>query len=920
MKGFRIKNACFFLTFLCSSLVAFAQQTSVTGKVVDAATNEPLPDVEVHMENTAFTVMTDAKGEFSFNAYKVPLGEQIIGLEKEGFVKKRYPVVVNEGKVLELGTLDLEVDTNEENFQIGTISLSDSQLSNEESTSDNMTGLLQASRDVFLNAAAFDFSATFFNPRGFDSKNGKVLINGIEMNKMYNGRPQWSNWGGLNDAQRNQVFSMGVTPNDYTFGDLAGTNNIIMRASQYQKGGRVSYASSNRSYTGRVMASYNTGLLEDGWAFSFLASRRFGEEGYNDGTLYDANSFFFSVEKQLGENHSLNFTSIYTPNRRGKSSASTQEVYDIKGRSYNEYWGYYDGEIRNSRIREIEEPILMLNHYWDISEKTRLNTNVSYQFGKMGNSRLGNDNATNPRPSYYRNLPSFELAQDPINYESAYKKLVAFQEDGQIDWNNIYRTNILYGGTSRYYLYEDRVDDKQLTANTIISSDISDHITLNGSLNYRRLNSENFANMLDLLGGNGYLDVDTFSTGDERQRDLNNPDRVVEKGDTFRYNYEFDAEEYEAFAQARFSYNKLDFYVAGNGGRTTYQRNGFYKVGVFPDNSLGKSEKLEFTTFGAKAGSTYRISGKHQLRLNLAYIQDAPGLRESFSNSRQNNSTVNNITEVKKQNIDLSYVFQTPTVKARLTGYYTKFEDETDISFYYSNGISFSTGTDNSAFVQEILTGIDKQHIGGEFGIEAQVTPTIKLKGVAAIGQNTYTNNPDLYLTSDDFDEELNLGKSYLKDYHVAGGPQQAYQFGFEYRDPDYWWIGATANYFSHGYVDISPIMRTRNFYSNSSGVVDPNYNEEVARELLKQEQFDDYTLVNVVGGKSWKINDYYLGFFATINNVFDTKYKTGGYEQGRNANYESLLEDNNNPKKQFGSRYWYGYGTTYYLNLYVRF
>ena len=70
-------------------------------------------------------------------------------------------------------------------------------------------------KDVFLNAAAFDFSATFFRPRGLDNANGKVLINGIEMNKQFNGRPQWGDWGGLNDVQRNREFSMGLKASNF---------------------------------------------------------------------------------------------------------------------------------------------------------------------------------------------------------------------------------------------------------------------------------------------------------------------------------------------------------------------------------------------------------------------------------------------------------------------------------------------------------------------------------------------------------------------------------------------------------------------------------------------------------------------------------------------------------------------------------
>lgn len=926
----------FFLTIcmvFLAAVSAVAQNPVVTGKVIDTNSSEPIPDATVTIRNSIFSTLTDARGGFSFSQQSLPQGEQVLVISKEGYNSVEIPVTIQNEDPVILKPILLSVDMRAVEAQIGVISLSDEQLDEDEGTAYNVSGLLQASKDAFLNAASYDFSATFFRPRGYDSEDGKVLINGLEMNKLYNGRPQWSNWGGLNDVMRNQMFSMGMSANEYNFGHLAGTTNIIMRASQYRKGGRISYASSNRSYRGRIMGSYNSGLLPSGWAYSVLLSRRFGDEGYNDGSLYDANSFFASVEKKLNEAHSLNLTAFYTPNRRGKVSANTQEVYDLKGTRYNSYWGKQDGEIRNSRIKEVSEPIIMLNHYWTFSDKTRLNTNVGYQFGKTGNSRLGYDNAPNPDPSYYQKLPSYFLA-DPNgpNYSGAYKAYEKFVNDGQIDWQDIYETNIFYGGTSRYYLYEDRNDDNQLMANTILTSQLTDHINLTAAFNYRNLNSHNFANMLDLLGGNGYLDIDSFETGDAAQTDLNNPDRVVGVDDTFKYSYELDATKYNGFVQGQFSYSKVDFYLAGKVGKTSYQRNGLYRNGNFPDNSFGKSEKLDFTTYGAKAGATYKLSGRHAFEVNSAYFTEAPSLRNSFSNSRQNNDVVKNITEEKNISVDGSYIFRSPIVKARLTGYYTLMQDASEISFYYADGISVRNAdrvVENS-FIQEILTGIDTRNVGAEFGIEAQVTPTIKLKGAAAYGQNTYENNPNLYITSDfngamyegttDRIYSQDYGPSSLKGYRVAGGPQQAYQIGFEYRDPDFWWVGATANYFNSAYIDVSPLTRTENFWMDTDGMPFNDYDPAKARELLKQEKFDDYFLVNVVGGKSWKIKDYYVGFFATINNVLDQVYKTGGFEQGRNANYQTLTDDAAHDTRVFGPKYWYGYGTTYYLNLYVRF
>ncbi|MBT8253400.1 MAG: TonB-dependent receptor [Flavobacteriaceae bacterium] len=926
---------------------AFSQQTIITGSVIETATGEPITEATITIEETQQSTMTDELGVFRFDA-DVPLGEQVLVVSKAGYVSKRYPIVVNEGQTVNITDMTLEIDLTANNDFI--ISLSDDELNADEGFTDNISGLLQSSRDVFLNAAAYDFSSTFFRPRGLDNANGKVLINGVEMNKQFNGRPQWANWGGLNDVQRNQVFSRGIAANEYNFGDLAGTTNIIMRASKYRKGGRVSVASANRSYQGRLMGSYSSGLLEGGWSYSVLASRRFGDEGYIDGTLYDSNSFFAAVEKQLGDNHSLNFTGIYAQNRRGRSTAVTDEVNRLKGREYNPFWGRQEGDLRNSRVRDVIEPILMLNHFWQLSEKTSLNTNMAYQFGKIGNTRIDNGGtqleigpngetfysggARNPDPAYYQNLPSYHLRFDnptPLDFQNAFVHQQEFVTNGQLDWADLYEANALPGNTATYAIQEDRNDDTQFTANTILNTEISDKVTLNASLSYRKLNSENFANLKDLLGATAYLDVDSFAEEDPQssfvltdiaQSDTNNPNRVVVEGDRYKYNFEIDANVINGFAQAQFKYSKIDFYVGANIGKTTYQRNGLFENGYFIGNSFGKSEKLDFSTYGIKGGLVYKFTGRHLLDVNAAYFTKAPSIRNSFSNSRQNNNVVTGLTEETINSIDASYIYRSPLVKARLTGFYTNFSDGSDIAFYFTENLA-GLGIEEDAFVQEVMTNIERRHIGAELGIEAQITPTIKLKAAASVGQYTYANNPDLYLTSDDFPGELRFGdgKTFLKDYHVAGGPERAYQLGFEYRDPDFWWVGATTNYFSNAYVDVSALARSENFGLDYDGLPINGYDDNVARDLLKQEEFNDYFLVNIIGGKSWKINDYFVGFFATINNVLDQEYKTGGFEQSRLANYNDVLEDKSRDYGPvFGSRYFFGNGTTYYLNLYFRF
>ena len=898
-------------------------QNKLKGIIVSNDSEKPLQGVLVKIKNTIKNETTDLNGYFLIKDFQN--GKSILEIKFSGYETQNIPIELF-GKTLDLGVISLFKNLSEDQ-DLSLITITDDEKNNDVSSADNISGLLQSSMDIFLRTAAFEFSSSFFRVKGLDSGNGKVLINGIEMNKIYDGRAQWGNWGGLNDVLRNQEFRSGLTPSDVTFGGLLGSKNMNTRASEQRPGTRVSYSSSNRSYEHRFMATHSTGTLKNGWAFTFSGSRRAGNEGFNDATSYNAYSFFTSIDKNITDNSSISLTGIFTPNRRGKSSPNTQEVYDLKGIKYNDYWGFLNGKQTNSRIKEVSEPILILNHYWDISEKTSINTNIAYQFGKIGNSRIDYNAGANPSPTYYQTLPSYFLRNE--DYRNAYETQKNFLNKGQIDWNRIFdanTTNANLGLENAYVLYEDRNDDKLLTVNTILSKEINSHILINGKISFKQLQSQNFAEVIDLLGGGGYLDIDPFgATEDEKQNNLLNPNRLVGKGDIFKYNFYLNSSVISSFAQAQFNYNKVDFYGAVRFSNTMHQREGLYKNGGFSDTSLGKSKEQKFTNYGMKSGVTYKITGRHLIDINAAYLTTAPTIRNTFSNSRENNNVVFDLKSEKTLSTDISYVFRNPIITSKVTAYYTSIKDATEISFYFADGV----GGDNTAFVQEILSGINKKHLGLEFGLEAQVTSTFKLKGAASVGQFTYDNNPNLVLTTEADSESLSagfvdgfkdFGETNLKNYKLAAGPQNAYSFGFEYRDPDYWWLGATVNFFSNTFIDISPLNRSKNFYLDDDGLPFLDYDKTIAKELLTQEKFSDYSVVNLVGGKSLKIKDYYLSVFATVNNLLNKTYKSGGFEQGRNANYRQLKEDKSLDKPIFGSKYWYGRGTTYFLNVSISF
>lgn len=950
---------CVLLLTLFQLYICNSQVITVEGRVIENNSNQVVPNVKISIKGSLFKVETGSDGRFYIADDKIPEGEQILLVSKKGFISQKIRILINKGQSIDLDPILIEIDTSEEVNTIGVVTIEESELENEDGVSYSASDILQSSQDVFFRAAAFDFGSTFFRIRGLDNSNKEVYINGIKMNRLTNGRALWDNWGGLNDAQRNREFSNGMKALDYGFGSTSSTTNIKMRASQFRFGGRISITSSNRSYQARIMASVNSGITTGGWAYSILLSRRFGQKGSRDGTFYDSNSFFLSVEKKLNEKHSINLTGFYTPIKKGGSTAITNEVKKIKGVRYNPLWGFQNEVMRNSKSKEIKEPVLLLNHYWHLGNETIINTNFGFQYGSIGNTRIDSGGtriialgateayiggARNPFPNYYQRLPSYflrDVNSSAYDHQLAYLAEKELLRNGQLNWKELYMANKISndnGGNSIYVLQEDRSENTQFYINSIFKTIARNNHIFNGKISYRNLKSENYALIKDLLGGNRYLDVDYYAEGETNdiltrvaQSDLKNRNRTVIQGDRYKYNYNIMGSVLSGFGQIQLNYVKYDFYLGARVEHTIYQRNGLYENGNYPgDLSYGLSTKKNFTAFSFKGGVNYKFDGRHFLECNIAQTSRAPTIRNTFVNPRQNNKVVNGLKTENLKNIDLSYFFRNPRVKARVTGYFNTLSNQTNIKYYFSESVR---GKENgSAFLQEVLTDINSRRFGVEMGIELHLTSSLKIKGAASIGENVFTNNPNQYFSSDDFTGVegvpgisegvllLGRGRSWIKNYHVSGGPERAYQIGLEYSSPDYWWGSVSCNYFSNSYMDISTLRRSDGFLTDHNGNLINSYNKEMAAHLLQQQNFEPFYLVNAVSGKSWRIRQLNIGLFVSVNNLLGKEFVLAGFESSRYADYRKLIEEDRRENPVFGPRYLFGGGTSYYLNLYVRF
>ncbi|MET3730639.1 carboxypeptidase-like regulatory domain-containing protein [Moheibacter stercoris] len=897
--------------------IALMGQTRVSGIVKDASTGKEVYDLSVLLVETGEEVRTDRIGYFQF--VDVKPGTYTIRISGTGYSRMEQPLMVGNENRIELG--DLNVQFNPISDTLGVITLTEDELDDDESSSQSSVGLLQSSQDVFASTAAYDLGAYWFRVRGYDNKYNDVFFNGVKMNKIDNGRVTFNNWGGLNDiTRRPSELTYGLEPSSTALGDIGGVTNFDTRPSTLPKRTSLSYSFTNRSYRNRVMATYNTGLMNNGWGFTVSGSRRWAEEGRIEGTFYDAWAYYLGVEKKFNDRHTLHLTAFGAPNRRATNSPNTQEVYDLAGTDYNSYWGWQDGEKRSERVRKTHEPIAMLTHHWNIGNNSKLLTSVAYQMGSDSGTRLDWYKANNPSPTYYRNMPSFYLqsGQDNPAMAEMFTNMWKDGSFGQLDWTSLYGMNHLRnlaGKSAAYVLAEDFQDDKTLTVSTNFKTKIESNIDLVMAVTYQNTKSENYREIADLLGGNFFSNVDDFAdAGQSGQFDSMNPDREVKEGDRYEYDYEINRQYADFFIQTKANWDWLTWTFGATVSNTSFYREGNFQHYLYMNDSYGKSKTYDFWNFGVKTNFLFKFDGRNFIALNGQYSTNAPTADEVFVNARGNSLSVPDLKNAQIMSGELSYIYRAPRVKAKATGFYTLAKDEMEKSFGY---------IDNEAqtyFAAELLNGVDKQYFGTELAIEAQVTTAISVTAVASIGQYTYNNNPDYYLFSDDLTGGYkDFGKTYLKDYKLSNGPQQGYSLGIEYRSPNYWWLGVSGNYLMANYFDVSPFNRTRDF-ADLANNPDTNFIDEgTLRSLLKQHQTTDEFMLNVNVGKTFRFGKYNMGISGTVNNVLNNKnYITSGFEQMRGGSYQNMLDENY--RTTFGPKMWYDQGISYFLNVYFRF
>ncbi len=823
-----------------------------------------------------------------------------------------------------------ETDTvNSSNGILPIFSTGTSDMSGNNLQSQDVTSLLGSTRDIFMQTVSMHFITARFRYRGYNTDNMTVMMNGVRLNSLENGTAGWSTWGGMNDVIRFMDMKTGLGSSRSTFGDVGGFFNLNVFASSFRKGLRVTYSQGNRIFKERATLTYASGLLPSGWAFSFSGTARYAAEGYIPGTSFMGFGYFLGADKKFNDNHTLSFVGFGAPITQGRASYDTDEAFNLTGdKHYNSFWGFQNGQVRNSRVSTTNVPTAIISEVWKINNNSKLTTSGFYSFGRTSLTNLNYYGVgTPPAPDYYKYMPSYYAPTSEYANPTQFANLTAAWQNNslnprsgfnarQIDWaalynanyNNMHTVNNVDGiaGTSytgklsRYVVEAQRQDVSSYGFNSIYNTRLDNNIYLTGGVNATVAHTRYYKVMDDLLGGDYWLDLNQFANGvspspSVTQYNINDPNKLIKKGDVFGYDYNLNASRYEAWGQAEKTFSKFDVYLSATISENSFFRDGHMVNGLFPNSSGGNSKTLNFLNYGVKAGITYKIDGHNYVTINGASITKPPVPTNSFVSPHTRNDEIPNIGSEKILTGDITYNVRFPWLRGRVTYYHTMINNQVWARSYFDD--VFNTN------VNYFMTNLNQLNQGLELGLEGIIKKQLSIVGALAYGNYVYTNRPTATISADNTAALLATDRTiYFKNYHVGGAPEIAGSIGMRYTAVKYWNVGLYFNYFDNNYVTINPDRRTAEALAKFIPT-DP----QVAK-ITNQEKLPGAYTVDFMAGKSFRFkNRYGLSVTMMINNLTNNMFKNFGEEQ---------LRHDVNFIDKFPNKYSYTLGLTYMMSV----
>lgn len=589
-----------------------------------------------------------------------------------------------------------------------------------------------------------------------------------------------------------------------------------------------------------------------------------------------------------------------------------------------------------SRQKFTAFPMFFISHQFLANTTTQWRYNFAWQTGYTSQSRLDHQGSwiegqtvvgggVHPNPVYYQRLPSYFLRfSEQPDYEKYYWAQDRLKNFGQIDWKAMYDSNRL--APAAIYGWLNDVEQRQQASFSVqFEKRWSPTWRLTSEWVSQWNNTAFFGQPKSLLGASRIGNLDPYAASlAASYNNLRQTDPLQSKDQPLGYHYTMALQRHHWNTHLFYDHSGLSIFLAAQLGFQQNSREGHFKNGRFPSASYGKGPSQNYWSPHLKIGGRYALTGHHHLALRAGYQLHPPEIGSQYLNARVQGGFNPYATSEKIGSVEMNYRMTKEKLKVFFTGYAIFRRDGNRQAFYYADGIR----GDASFFVQEHLNGVNRRHLGIEFAGTYHPAETVHFSWALGLGQFRYQNNPQLAQVTDNNTTAVaagythgwqHFGCSYLKDYPLAVGPHQALSLGFHYTDPSYWRVAIFGNYFRKAYIGSNAFRRTQNFYSDSDGLPFVNYDPSLANKLLTPEVLPAYGTLNMIGGKSWKWGAKYFGFFISLQNFLNSVYKTGGFEQARNANYKTMVEDAQRKHPLFAPKYWWGRGTTFFTSIYLR-
>ncbi|MCM1076796.1 MAG: TonB-dependent receptor [Bacteroides sp.] len=712
---------------------------------------EPIIGATITVPGTNIVATTDVDGRFTLS---VPKGKDIhvnyIGYKP-----------LNLHAAADMGQIQMEIESQMLQDVVVTQSIArtrrtpvavaaidaatiDTKLGNQE-----LPEVLKTTPGVWATKDGGGFGDAKVNIRGFKSPNTATMVNGVPVNDMEWGGIYWSNWSGLGDVISSMQVQRGLGATIISSPSFGGTINMITKGLDAKKGGTAWYGLGNDNSMNYGI-SFSTGLMKNGWALTFLGSRKTGD-GYVQGTEYEQYNYFLNISKRLNENNQISLTVTGAPQTHfkrnsndGLSIAEWQDVanYMPKGQAYryNPTYGFgLNGERKSSQYNVYNKPVAMLNHVWQINHKSSLSSviyaSIGTGYGSSGQgAQIGTGNST-----YYSYW--YGSSNGALNWKTITNNGVTYSlrhPNGQFAYDQIQLMNQNSTNGALMVMSNSVNNHRWFGGISNYKNEINDHLSVTGGVDIRYYYGEHTNEISDLYNGAYFIDyyraaannLRTFANDNERLAYVN---KKLGVGDVVYRDWDSRIWQEGLYAQAEYQAfdKKLNVVLAGAVNLNTYTRYEHFYV----DEKDSESPSKTFFAGNIKAGLNYNIDRHNNVFVNGGYITRAPYLQYGVFVSPANSNAINpNPKNEKVEAIEVGYEFHSPKFTAQLNGYYTMWKDRTLIT----------TGTleyENDRYTAT-MNGVDSRYMGVELNFVYKPTDWFEFSGMFAYADNTWQNNP----------------------------------------------------------------------------------------------------------------------------------------------------------------------------------